>query len=150
MGQPAGVESPVCQPGSKAPSLPVLASVTSQTDHLGQLSETMIYPSCKTAASLSLLLAILQARSWVPMPPPTKPSSGPPARLASAVTAPGLIPGGDRGCHLAGAAGGVGDSSPAQSPRLPGLRLLGSFGRQDSGIKIQLDLCDLIQQPSLD
>lgn len=108
-----------------------------------------IYPSCKTAASPSLLLAILQAGSWVPTPTPKKPPSGPAARLASVVAAPGLIPGGDRDCHLAGAVGAVGDLSPAQSQRLPGLCLLGSFRSQDSGLKIQLEQCGPTPQPSL-
>lgn len=65
------------------------------------------------------------------------------------VAAPGLISGGDRGCHLAGTAGAVGDPSPAQSQRLRGLRLLSLFGSQDSGLKLQLELCELIPQPSL-
>lgn len=53
---------------------------------------------------------------------PMEPPSGPPA----------LVPGGDRGCHLAGAAGAVGDSSPRQSQRLPSLRFFGWFRNQDS------------------
>lgn len=53
---------------------------------------------------------------------PMEPPSGPPA----------LVPGRDRGCHLAGAAGAVGDSSPRQSQRLPSLGFFGWFRNQDS------------------
>lgn len=94
-------------------------------------------------------MTILQAGSWVPTPTPKKPPSETAARLASVGPAPGLIPGGDRDCHLAGAAGAVGDPSPAQSQRPPGLCLLGWFGSQDSGLKIQLQQCDPTPQPSM-